>query len=239
MSAESPKPIIGMSPDQAVQMRPVTGVVPVREVKVDIHQFDSVSMYLQGNNLTFYVENVNFYGTALYLQNSSATGGTRCYLKNCTMRAIQVNGVTESILQGCTIYGAIGDGINYTRLNDIQCSAIEIDCDIYHHGADATNQASTAHYVSNIVRINGKYHHVTGQCVAEADTCKTWMLGAEMYNSGTGVGYYTAGTAWLDHCWSHDNATCDLHNGAASTIYIRNFIGAKGVNVIEGTLTAY
>lgn len=43
MSAESPKPIIGMPPEQAVQMRPVAGVVPVREVKVDIRQFDGLN----------------------------------------------------------------------------------------------------------------------------------------------------------------------------------------------------
>ncbi len=42
-SAESPKPIMGMSAEQAVQMREKTGVIPEHEVKVDIRQFDGLN----------------------------------------------------------------------------------------------------------------------------------------------------------------------------------------------------
>lgn len=110
----------------------------------------------------------------------------------------------------------------------------------FNHGTDTTNQATTGHDGSLTVCINGLYHDVSGQCVADASaTTERWMLGSELYNSASGVGFYTQGKAWLDRIHSHDNANYDLQNAVGSTIYIRNCTLEKGVNDIDGTLSTY
>lgn len=207
---------------------------------------------INADNITVYAEGISFYGgqRAAYIQNNSVAGGLKAYFKNCQFKysgetaynGIGVLGASEFILQNCLVSkNPTGDGINYHVKNGVATNAIEIDCEVRNSGDGAADQASTAHDGSSIVRINGKYHDVAGQCIADVGPTpgKFWLLGSELYNSTSGIGYYAAGSAWLDSCYSHGNATYDLVNEAGITTYIRNFIGAKGVNNIVGTLTPY
>jgi hypothetical protein len=208
--------------------------------RADLRYYDSRAVGWSKDNLVFYFENINFRG-GVNLNNASVAGtATKAYLKGCTGHSLTIMGISEMITQNCEFYTAAGDVANYDHLNGVVTKAIEIDCDYFDSGSDTTNQASTAHNACIVVRMGGKYHHVTGQCVAEGTSpVKAWMMGCELYNSNSGIGYYTPGTSWLDCCWSHDNANFDLQNAAGSTIYIHDFIGAKGVNNILGTLTPY
>jgi len=206
----------------------------------DLKFFDSIALYGVLDNVTVYVENVTI-RHHLQLTNASATGGLKIYLKDCTLGYVTVKGATECIMQNCTVRNnQLGDGTNYDDLNGIVTKAAEIDVISFNHGIDTTNQASTGHDGSLVVCINGLYHDVSGQCVADASaTTERWMLGSELYNSASGVGFYTQGKAWLDRVHSHDNANYDLQNSVGSTIYIRNCTLEKGVNSIDGTLSTY
>lgn len=208
--------------------------------RTDLKYYDSSAISWAKNNLKFYLENINIRGGCSFTNASAAGTATKVYLKDCTAHALSVQGVNEFFAQNCTVYTAPSDTVNYDALNSVITQAIEIDCNFSDGGSNSTHQASTGHNSCVITRINGKYHHVTGQCCAEAGAgTKTWMLGSELYNSTSGIGYYNEGTAWLDRIWSHDNATYDLQNIVGATIYTRNCTLAKGVNLIAGTLSSY
>lgn len=201
--------------------------------------YDSVSFNHNSDGITLYIENITFKPGATF-GTTSAAGGTKAYCKNCTFSYLSIAGTEEVILQNCTVYGwALTDNINIGAASTINPQVAEIDCLIYNAGAGATNQCSTGHQASKIVRVNGKYHDCGGQCVADVDDCEVWMLGSELYNSTTGIGVYSGGTHWLDTVWSHDNATYDLQNEVGSTIYTHNCTLEKGSNDIAGTLTPY
>jgi len=206
--------------------------------RTNIRYYDSNAAYIAVNNI-FYFENINFRG-GLSLRNGSVAGGAKSYLKNCSLMSAGIAGLSEIIFENCVQNNAAGDGVNYDALNGIETKAIEIGCDFGEGGTSTANQASTIHSESRIVRINGKYHHVTGQCIADvAVNSMTWCLGCSAYNSNSGVGFYAEGKMWLDTCHSYNNATYDLQNKAGSIIYTHNCTLEKGVNDIVGTLTPY
>ena len=205
---------------------------------------------IEHNSITVYCENIRFLGGArpCYIKSTSAVGGLKVYFKGCTflygneasVNAVNVSGVDEVIFQNCVAGKALADCFNYHALNTIIPRVAEINCEGRAGGVGTSDQSSTAHEGMSIVRVGGKYHDVTGQVIADVDsTSKSWNLGCEFYNSGSGIGVYSGCAMWLDCCWSHDNANYDIQNTSGTTTYIRNFIGAKGVNDIAGTLSAY
>lgn len=189
------------------------------------------------NSKKFFVDGITFH--ALENNNLSSVGGLKTYYRNCTLTAAQINGTDETIFQNCTIGGSSSDGLSYSILNTVVPKAIEIDVHSFGHGLGTTDQASTTHNGTTIVRINGDYHHVGGQAVADVDAAKTWMLGSAIHNATNGTGFYTAGTAWLDNVYSYSNTIYDLQNTSGSVIHVKDFVGAKGVNDIVGTLSYY
>lgn len=203
----------------------------------DIKYYDS-QVAVTKDNLTLYYKNINFRPTAI-LGNATAAGGLKVYFDECSFYSLSVNGLDLFILKDCDGFSASEDLFNYKDKNGKPTNAIEIDCDIYRNYSGATSQASTTHDNCNIVRINGKYHDVYGQCIADTGAGKSWCLGTEVYNSNAGVGFYSTVTMWLDTCHSHDNSTYDLQNTLGNTIYIRNCTLEKGVNDIGGTLATY
>ncbi|MFZ3301328.1 MAG: hypothetical protein WA152_01285, partial [Microgenomates group bacterium] len=148
-------------------------------------------------------------------------------------------GVTECILKNCTISNG-GDGNNMDVRNTVISRVIEIDCDMSNASNASSDQASTGHNACEIVRINGNYHDVSGQVIADVSGCKTWCLGTLLSNSRVNkIGAYTGGTMWLDNVHISGCDTYDIQNEVGSTTYIRNCILEKGVNQISGTLANY
>lgn len=216
-------------------VRTLDGLTP--SGRTDLKYYDSSAINWAKNSLTFYIENVNFRGGTTF-RNASATGGHKAYIKDCTGHLLSVQGVSEFIAQGCEFFTNGGDVANYDLLNTVISKCIEIDCEFYDSGLLSTDQASTSHNGCPIVRINGEYHHVTGQCAAEANTTtKAWMLGCELHHSTSGIGYFTQGTAWLDTCNIHD-VTSALETGAGAIIYVHN-LTSNGVFAGSGTVTGY
>ncbi|MBN2045440.1 MAG: hypothetical protein JW757_10505 [Anaerolineales bacterium] len=211
-----------------------------REPDADIAALDSLCAAWQKDSLTYYVEGVTFLG-GVRIRNNSASGGLKAYFKNCDFSGggqVTIAGVDEIMFQGCSVHNYRGDGLNYDDLNGITTKAVEIDCEIYNLGTETNHQASTTHNETDIVRINGKYHHTYGQCISDGGD-QTWMLGCELYNSlVTDVGFNLSDdTAWLDSVTIHDVGT-DLQNVAGTTIYTRDLVSG-GSNTINGTLSTY
>lgn len=213
-------------------------LTPTGRTDITFHYGDAYSA--TADNRTYYFENINFIGRFSFTSNS-ATGGLKVYAKDCSMWIISIQGVDECILQNCTaLIPGGGDSINFGAANGVETKLIEDSCDFAYSEDSSTNQASTGHQASRVVRIMGKYHDVTGQCIADVDDCMVLMLGSELYESESGIGFYHGGTsAWLDSVNIHDCDTYDLQNIAGSTIYTRNCTFEKGVSDIQGTLTPY
>jgi len=208
------------------------------DASIYYHTNDSVGG-AQADNTSVYYEGISFRGNTIYLRNSSAAGGMKAYLYNCTGSDWIIAGVDECIFQSCGARGGT-DGFNYDVRNGKITNAIEIDCENYGGGSTSSDQASTSHNGCKVVRINGKYHDFAGQCCAEAQTTtRAWILGSELYNSSVAnVGYYTEGQAWLDCCTIHDVTTDLAATGVSSVINKRNLISG-GVFIGSGTAQDY
>lgn len=197
-----------------------------------IHTFDGrapdTSLRHRGSTaLTVSVDNwkAYFYGLKLQVsifRNATAAGGLKVYLENCTFAPVgaTIAGVDEIVLLNCTGNGS-GDTVNVDARNGIVTKQVEINCDLQNRSTSTSSQASTGHNGCFIVRLNGVYHDVSGQCCAEAQAAsRTWMLGSELHTSrASDVGYFTDGVAWLDGCYIH-NVTTDLDG--AGTVNKRN-----------------
>ena len=185
------------------------------------------------DNRIYYMENLDLYG-GMRLRNSSSTGGLKVYFNDCKIWGPHtIEGVTEIVYKDVTAK-SLGDVFNYTARNTVVSNTVEIDCQITNISNTTSDQASTAHLASNTVRINGRYYETGGQCIADVNSSKTWMLGSEMHTSRINeVGFYMDGNAWLDHCFIHDVAT-DIE-ATTGTTSIRelisggNFTGAGSV----------
>lgn len=187
---------------------------------------------------TLYVENITFAPGFYYVPSAAATAAT-VYFKDVVAQSYIFQGQNEIILQNCRAKSATGDCYNYKESSEVIPKVIEIDCEGYNISTGGADQASTCHDGVQIVRINGVYHDVSGQCIADVDaTTNSWNLGCEIYNSRVTLeGVYSGGTMWLDRCNIHDVIT-DLENEAATTIYTLQVISG-GNFVIAGTKTEY
>lgn len=150
------------------------------------------SMNPSKDNVTYYFKGIKF-KAGISLQSASVTGGFKVYFENCVFMngGLIIYGMT-AILKNCTVYGG-GDAFSLKVANTLVGYGILIDCDMKNKSNVATDQASTTHEGSVIVIINGKYHDVGGQCIADVQsTARSWLLGVEAYNSRTaGIGFHT------------------------------------------------
>lgn len=206
---------------------------------------DDNLQYLEGvaqssdfNNRRVYYRNVNLLG-GTWFRNATSTGGHRVYLEQCRFHGgITLAGIDEFIARNCSGWSS-GDVINYNARNGRITKAIEIDCELGRVLGGSTDQASTTHNGCEIVRINGRYGNVSGQCIADVGGGKTWCLGVQVHGSQSGIGFHSAVSMWLDHCRSFNNRNFDLQNVSGTTLRVRQFFGERGANDISGTLETY
>ena len=132
-----------------------------------------------GNNLNFYMENLNIIGNAgagLYIANNTKKTPS-VYIINCNFlfcgsvaslkNSISVMGANVFLLN-CEAKFSLHDGFAYDALNGITTKAIEINCIGSNNGLnDDSNNGSTAHNGSKVIRINGKYFNNNGMNVAD------------------------------------------------------------------------
>ncbi len=198
-------------------------------------------------NRTLYFENITFEVSAkasrhLRFYASTTAGGLRLYMQNCTLRHSQgtydlldIDGLSEVILQNCQAYNGPLDGFNYHAFNGVVPRAIEIRCSAHHCGTSATsiNNASAMHDGGSIVRIMGDYHRSYGPVVVDANGSSSWNLGVVAHHCLSSGGatskstfYCANGGAtlmWLDNCQSYSPGQYDLVVEAGATLYKRRF----------------
>jgi hypothetical protein len=204
---------------------------------------DTGPFVVTADNRVVYLEGFRVYGGGMTFRNASVVGGFKVYAKGLyVLGAWTLHGLQECILQNCQVY-ATGDGINYDARYGVVTRAVEINVKVENTSTAADSQATTGHNACQIVRLNGRYGPVGGQCVGDVTGCQAWLLGCWMTDSTVaGVGHYLGGSgaqAWLDCCATFEISSLDLQNEVGATTYIRNFVGSRGVNGIAGTLASY
>ena len=196
-----------------------------REPDSHIALLDNLAAAIQDDNESFYIENVNFLGT-VRVRNSSATGGLRVAIKDCSVQNFTIFGVDEFISWNCRSSLKInGDVMNYDERNGLGTNFIEYRNIFTGNSASGVtnSQISTGHGSNtNGVRIWCMYNGTGGQVIADVTGSKSWNLGVNAANSGTSIAYYTEDIMYLDGCNNQGNAT-DFDGNGAGQIFVRNY----------------
>ena len=125
-----------------------------------------------GHDVTVFIDNVDMY-------NITCNGYARDGFSNLGCKSICRN----------VKIGNVGkDGFNYhiEGTSQLQAKGIEINCTCfdcgYRHsggGDHVSNNATTAHEASQVVRVNGMYGYCYGAVVADVDSVNSVMLGCQ------------------------------------------------------------
>ena len=153
---------------------------------------------------------------------------------NTTQNAINVRG-GDAVFNNCKVISAYKDGINYTGINTLsdtcECSGLEINCVAAGCGkeqADNTQNGSTAHSGSKVLRINGRYYDNKGASVADVhENTQSVNLGCIAYAPDC-EGLYSqnfstqqAGAEmWLDSCIA-SGGQYDVFCYTGSTMHVK------------------
>lgn len=143
-----------------------------------------------GAGKKIYMENCDIFGA-----NSAITGAKAAIIlaKGCTFKhqvlsdSMNTTG-SESYLQDCTIARSERDGLSYNQSSDtlLNAAALELNVISRHHGLRANNgtdNASTGHAGTRVVRINGTYNNTRGPVVADVGNSRSWNLGCDTKES--------------------------------------------------------
>lgn len=203
------------------------GFLPGREPDANLSFFDSLTYRLREDNATQYIENIIFFGGAVQMQSNSIAGGTKAYFKNCLFwGSLYPHGLDEVGVWSCVVDNFGGDCFNYDWKNYggenvIKTKGFEYNAiPTNRKKGDTTSQASTSHNGCEIVRINGVYYDTAGQNIADVTGSQTWILGARLSGSETGVGFriQDGGNAWLDRVRIYGNSS-PLETAGGSKIF--------------------
>ncbi|MFA6204334.1 MAG: hypothetical protein WC710_14245 [Gallionella sp.] len=206
--------------------------------------------------ITAYCEGIQFQGgngNGCVQVDKTLAGSPTFYADRCSFTySMGANGLSvtgaDAILKNCVAAKNYDDGFNYHIDTGTICHAIEIGCTGRNNGLVGNiDNGSTIHDGCIIVRLMGNYSHCVGRNIHDITAgTKSWNLGCYSHDSastssssksnwavGTGAG--DTAIMWLDCCQSSGSVT-DIEISAASTCYVRNFIGG---GVYVGTPTAY
>lgn len=206
-------------------------------------------------SVTLYMENIDFEGGVSGSVFSLSGASQTDYLNNCTFKYASPNGngllINNSItayLKDCIASANTLDGFNYTSGAGGSPSVCEINCTGRNNGTagDVSDNGSTCHAATKMVRIMGNYYSCVGRCVHDVGTGQSWLLGSysrlsaaspQLANFGCGTGVLDTRTMWLDCCRSSGSVE-DIEVVIGCTVNIRNFIG-DAVNSGAGTIQTY
>lgn len=216
-------------------------------------------------NYTFYCERVNFYGgdKAFYGKSTALNTDEYIFFKECsflyaTNNGLETRGIRYPILLNSSGSYAGSDGFNYhtsieqpTKLSYV----LEVNCLTYQNGKYwsnliGSNNGSTVHDGSYIVRFNTVTYQNEGPNFADVGGGKSWLfncIARDSYNpvvAGTHADYYTQNNLmWIDHCDS-SGSRYSLSADANGRIYVKNcnlyariFQGNKIINWSTSVIT--
>lgn len=228
-----------------VYVHAIDGGDPTGKVCCCIEYENTFDVDNSKQDVRLYVENVTLVGkyNGILINRKNASGNLDvCFNNvsvilcgNTTQNAINVRG-GNAVFNNCKVISAYKDGINYTGINTLsntcECSGLEINCVAAGCGkeqADNTQNGSTAHSGSKVLRINGRYYDNKGASVADVhENTQSVNLGCIAYAPDC-EGLYSqnfstqqAGAEmWLDSCIA-SGGQYDVFCYTGSTMHVKN-----------------
>lgn len=205
-------------------------------------------------NGTFYADNFQFEGGQypFYTRLTSPATAQTLYWKNCAhkyggINNLAVNGNALCLSQKCVSAWAGADGFNYHAIfGSAGPQVFEVDCVARRNGLDSTdtNNGSTTHETSMVIRVNGDYRFNQDRCVHDVTAAFSWNIGCRSGNSLTGNAAWAAGNTptdttkmWLDNCTSEGGP--DLETQGNAVIYTAGHVATGTGNVAGSNVQTY
>lgn len=206
-------------------------------------------------NLSIYVQGVDFVGGRPFyatVVEASAVPGCSLIFNDCTFQGGGVaNGLgiefnLAAYLYRCGAFYNFNDGLNYHCPTapaaggaTTSPSVVEIECLAYGNGTTGSSavsdNASTAHEYSNVIRLNCVYPDSSDRVVVDTDNVNSWALGCVVGQASTvaagkeNVAALNNARMWLDSC--QVLAGPNPKFGADGTAIIRYYNSGQVTNV--------
>jgi hypothetical protein len=202
---------------------------------------------------TIYCENIDFEGgTSSCFSVGYAAKTKTCYFNTCTFKYASSNALSCGLggniySQDCVAACNGDDGFWYKKQTGASIAkVVEIRCIGRDNGlAGETDNGSTSHEGSQVIRIMGEYARNVGRNIHDINAgTESWNLGCIVHDSNSAVndcnfavGVDGADTAkmWMDSCTSYGSAA-DLEVTAAAALKYRALTSG---GVFSGSPVAY
>ncbi len=208
-----------------------------REPDSDVRVNKIPYTFTTGSSGSNYYKNIRFLGSMA--RRSSTTTTSIAYYDSCHASYTGVNisvnaGFNctdgEAYYSNCKSYSNYLDA--FSLRGDAKC--VEIDCEAYDLRMPGSNNGSTTHTTSTVVRIGGDYHDVEGDCLGDTGSGGSYNKGVIARNSGAGAWAdfrYDAGLGmWLIDCNNTGTTSSVGARGAA----VKNIQGTSISGSIDG-----
>lgn len=203
-----------------------------------------------------YMENVKIYGGgALGSCTISNTGDSLAVFKNCEFKynsggdgAFSSVGY-NTILINCIASMAHSDAFNYHKNGSKIANAIEVNCIGRNSGTvggSSSDQGTTIHDGSKIIRLNGIYSNTVGAPITDVNEgTKSWCLGciseksqSTGQNTNANFAFLTGAEAWLDTCGGRESELAYTVD-SQSKLHLHNCIFDTNSFYATGEVTNY
>ena len=247
-----------------------SNVVYVHTIGNKIPNNDFIKVFLMVGNFksigdkNLYFENIKFYGGG---KENGTYGGcveveigtdsnAKIVCKDCEFKynyrgaGAFISRGYDSVLIGCSVSNTYLDGFNYHYLSGKKIAhAIEINCNGHNCGdinGESSDQISTIHDGSKIIRINCDYSHSVGCPIHDVNTnTQSWNLGvlcsnslSTRENSKANFGVSTGAEMWLDTCGGYGSPKA-YFSDSKSSIHKHNCIFDTDIVYATGTIDEY
>lgn len=195
-------------------------------------------------DINIYLEGIDFNGgssaCSLIVGASTETPqlcAYRCIFRGATSgNGLTIKGEATVRLFDCVAHSNYHDGYNYHKNTEISPASnapnvLEVNCEAYGNGdsnsSPTSDNGSTAHNYTQIIRVNGYYHHNHGGNIADNGNTKAWCLGCVATDSAPTTGNVNNADFWANasavmYCemCASGGSTYDAWAEETSTIYV-------------------
>ena len=166
---------------------------------------------------TVYLENITFDGGCAFIVGASTETPTICANKCIFTNALntgassgnglQIKGEATVRVFYCVAVNNYHDGFNYHKNTSISPASgapnvLEVNCVAYGNGSTNSSPTSdngtTAHNYTKIIRVNGSYHNNHGGNVSDNGNTLSWNVGCEAYESEQTTGNVNNADFWVN-----------------------------------------
>ena len=199
--------------------------------------------YFTGN-ITIYVERIDFDGGEYpcLVEVGAATEtpqfcAYKCTFENATTyNGLSIKGEATVRVFDCVAKNNFHDGFNYHKNTSISPASgapnvLECGCEAYGNGdansSPTSDNGTTAHNYTQIIRVGGNYHDNHGGNIADNGNVKAWTVGCSASGSQKTTGDVNNADFWInasavmycDNCYA-SGSTFDGWAESSSTLYV-------------------